>query len=133
MDDAASIKLEQDDLAFADKLRQAMSDFYPKEVKCEKKVVEVFLRFKVAFNGQKVPGMNFVMDHCYIVNGHACCLGETKCELCSGGGECSLQSISYYLELTRVKALEYVNSNLLCLIVLVFGKRDALYMCFVSQ
>lgn len=109
-----------------------MSDFYPKEVKREKKVTEIFRRFRLAFNGQKVPDTNFVMDHCFIVNGHACCLGETKCELCSGGGECSLQSIGYYLELTRIKAMEYVNSSLPCLIVLVFGERDALYLYFVS-
>lgn len=129
IDDAANLELTNEVLEFTLDFRREMSNFFDIEKGRQAAAKKVFERFGIHLHSVKVRNTRYSSDSAVVCGPFYMIVVEFKNELASGGGpEAVLQAIMYYFELTREQALLYLFSTLPCLLVMIVGTPNVIFI-----
>jgi hypothetical protein len=125
IDECKEYKPTAIDNAFVLELSEAMSKVYPDEADRGKGIRQLFGdMYDIDFMQTVREGTTYTTDGDVGHNNDrnlSCALVEFKDDVGSKGAEPFMQSILYYLELTRARAPKMPNSVLPCMVINVFG------------
>lgn len=122
MDECESFKPVPKDKTFLNEFVEAMSKIYDVEKDRQTAILELLRTAGIVVQPNKIIGTDYTTDGSSFSTGHLLyVLAELKNEVCSRNCEPYLQAVLYFLESTRKYALQYPNSGLPCIILLIFG------------